>query len=127
MARFLLIFTLLTTSLYAAPPAIQVTVPTGIGNAPYSLRLRITLEPDPRNRWVCLYVRQTRGGAQEHNSCWDVQAEREARTTWRLIKDLDAGEWTFIAAIMRNDEQSTLSNREKIQVFGFGYEPPPTE
>lgn len=127
MARFLLFLALLITPLYAAPPAIKLTAPGTIGKAPLTFDLRITLEPDERNRQICLHVQQTRGGDHERLGCWEVDAEREPRTTWKRIKDLDAGEWDITASVIRNDEKSTLSNRVTMQVFGLGYEPPPTQ
>lgn len=119
-----LLLLLLSTPLFAEP--IKVTVPGNrtVGMNPLTIRLQITLEPNEANRWVCLYVKQTYGGTQEKNSCWDVDAEREAKTTWRLLKDLTTGKWEIVAAVVRQDEKSVLSNRLLLTVLGPGYESP---
>ena len=105
----------------AAPPPIRIAISNIIGSAPLYLRIRVTLEPDTRNRWVCLYASELRHGIQI-TSCWEVQAEREAKTTWRELKRLTAGKWDVVAAAIRNDEQATLSNRYTIRVIGHGDE-----
>lgn len=126
MIRSILLSLLLSVTLCAATPAIRIKLPLErvVGAAPLSLRLAIYLDPQERNRWVCLYAKQTRNGSQEKTSCWEVQAEHEALVTWRDIKDLSAGEWVIAAAVLRNDDSSTLSNRYTIQVTGFGYDLP---
>lgn len=126
MARLLLLLLLLTAPLQAATPAIRIKLPVErvILAAPGSMRLAIFLEPNPANRWVCLYVRQIQNGTNEHTSCWEVNADKEARTTWRDVKDLDAGQWDVVAAVLRNDDTSTLSNRYTVHVTGFGYSLP---
>lgn len=125
MIRSLLLALVLSATLSAAPPPLKISTPRNltVGSAPLFIRLAITLEPDARNRWLCLYVRQVRGGSEEKTSCWDVQADKEARTTWKDIKDLGAGEWDIVAAILRNDEQSVMSNRIHFTVIGIGYDP----
>jgi hypothetical protein len=87
-------------------------------------RVKITLEPNPTNRYVCFYVQQVQGGAQEKTSCWSVQAEKEARTTWREVKDLSSGRWVLRAAVLRNNDQAVLSNEIEIHVLGPNYSPP---
>lgn len=126
MARFLLLLALLIAPLQAATPAIRIKLPVErvIVAAPGSMRLAIFLEPNERNRWVCLYVRQIQNGDAEHTSCWEVQADKEARTTWKDIRDLEAGQWDIVAAVLRNDDTSTLSNRYTVHVTGFGYSLP---
>lgn len=126
MARLLLLFLLLIAPLQAATPAIRIKLPVErvIVAAPGSMRLAIFLEPNERNRWVCLYVKQIQNGNLERTGCWAVDAEKEARTTWKEIKDLDAGQWDIVAAVIRNDETSTLSNRYTVHVTGFGYSLP---
>lgn len=108
----------------AEPPPIRISVPGTMGNAPLYLRVRITLEPNERNRWVCLYAQQIQNGSERISHCWEVQAEQEARTSWRELKRLTAGQWDVVAAVLRNDDTSTLSNRYTLHVLGMGYESP---
>lgn len=86
-------------------------------------RVKITLQPDKANRFVCFYVRQIQGGGEEKTSCWEVQGDKEAKTTWKWVQDLPSGKWSIRAAVIRNDEQASLSNEIVIHVFGPNYDP----
>lgn len=86
------------------------------------VRLGIHVEPDERNRRVCLEV----DGARYQNSCWNHDGT-SALTTWRDIKDMRPGKWIMRATIIRNDESLSLSNTLEVTVYGLGYEPPPEE
>ena len=117
MIRVPLVLALLAPAvLSASPPAIAITSSYLTGFTPFSTRVRISLTPDHRNRWVCLYVQQVDGEMVDRTSCWEVQAEQEARTTWKTLQ-LDAGEWDITAAVLRNDDQGVLSNRLTAHVF----------
>jgi len=118
----LLIAVAIAPSIAAAPP-IRIDSRQLTGSAPAYFRIRLTLEPDERNRWVCLRWHQTTGGQQEKTSCWSVQAEQEARTTWKELKELPAGKYAVVAYVVRNDEQAQLSNTLSLTVIGIGYEP----
>ena len=122
--RLLLCLSCFTTLLFAANPPIKITIATLIGSAPVYLRVRVTVEPDDRNRWVCLYAQQVRGGQESVTSCWEVHGKVEAKTTWREIKRLGGGKWDITAAVIRNDERSILSNRYTVTVLGHGYYEP---
>lgn len=111
--------------LAAEPPPLKIRVPGYVGSAPMDLPVRITLEPNEKNRWVCLYAVAVRGGGDEVTSCWEVMAEKEPRTTNRMIRHMSAGVWEIVAAVLRNDEQATLSNRLTIHVIGIGYQSDP--
>lgn len=103
---------LLSVSIQASSP-ISIESKQMMGNAPATFRIRIMLEPDERNRVVCLQV------GDERRSCWTVQAEKEARTTWRELRDLRSGEYEVRAYIIRNDEQIVLSNTLTLTVIGI--------
>lgn len=91
-------------------------------------RVKITLEKNSANRRVCFIVIQIQGGAEQRGpSCWSVDAEREARTTWREVKDLPSGKWSIRAAVIRNDESISMSNELIIHVFGPNYAGPSDE
>lgn len=105
----------LSTPLSAAPP-ISIYVHSTIGTAPLYLNVRINLTPDSRNRWVCLYAQQIEQGSEAITSCWDVEGEREAKTTWRMLKRLSAGRWDIRAAVIRNDDQASISNYYEVVV-----------
>jgi hypothetical protein len=98
-----------------------------IGAAPAWFRVRITLEPDARNRYLCLQWQQIRSGNAQKIGCWSVDAEREPRTMWKDIKDLAAGKYVVVAYVIRNDEQRSISNPVTLTVTGIGYEPDPEE
>lgn len=87
-------------------------------------RVKITLEPNEANRFLCFTVQQVQGGNQEKTSCWSVQADKEARTTWKWVNDLDSGRWVMRAAVRRNDDTQILSNEIEIHVLGPNYSPP---
>src|SRR3990167_5660178 len=104
----LLLVGALSTSLVAEAP-ISLEIRSLMGSAPFTTRARISLPPHPDNRYVCLSWQQIRGGNEGRTSCWSVAGEREALTTWKLLKDLSAGKWDVVAYVLRNDEQGTLS------------------
>lgn len=108
----------------AAPP-IALDTRSQLASSPGYFRLRITVEPDARNRYLCLQWVQTRSGNAEHTGCWEIQAEREPRTTWKDLKELPAGKYAVVAWVIRNDEQKSLSNPLTLIVTGLGYEPDP--
>ena len=126
MISSLLLTLLLSTSLaFAGEPDIKITTSQLLGNSPLDVRVRVTIQPDTRNRWACLYTTQYVGGSAQFSSCWELQAEKEAKTTWRTVKRLTGGKWDIVAGVIRNDGTSTLSNRFQIRVIGQGFEADP--
>lgn len=111
----------MATAVLAAPP-VAIDSRQLNGSAPATFRIRITLEPNAQNRYLCLQWVQVKGGGNEKTSCWSVQAEREAKTTWKELRDLPAGKYAVRAYVVRNDEQGVLSNELTLHVIGFGYD-----
>ncbi len=125
-ASFLVNVAFLFATLHAqSGPPIAITTSQVMGNSPLDLRVRITIQPDARNRWACLYATQFVGGSAQFSSCWELQAEKEAKTTWRTVKRLTGGKWEVAAAVIRQDSDSVLSNRQQIRVIGQGFEADP--
>ena len=119
MILHLTLCTLLALSLTVrASDAISIWTAGTVGE---NHRVKISLTPDSRNRWLCLYVQQVQGGGEEKTHCWEVQGEKEAKTAWRNVFDLTSGKWLIRAAVLRNDRKSELSNEITIHVLGPNY------
>lgn len=127
LCNLLLAVAVAVSTATAAAPPIKIDSRYVMAPGPATFRIRITLEPDARNRYVCLQWVQLRPGHAEHTSCWEVDAEHEAKTTWKDIKEIPAGKYGVTAYVVRNDEQATLSNRLTLIVTGFGFEMDPEQ
>lgn len=127
LCNLLLAVAVAVSTATAAVPPIKIDSRQHTGIAPAMFRVRITLEPDARNRYVCLQWVLLRPGYAEHTGCWEVDAEHEQKTTWKELKDLDAGKYAVTAYVIRNDEQAILSNPLTLMVTGFGFELDPEQ
>lgn len=108
----------------AAPP---VSVDTRVKIALTSgaeFHIRITVDPHPANREVCLRA-DLNGFPDVKKSCWSVHGEKSPRTTWKWLKDMDTGDWQVYATVERNDGRTLRSLPMRLTVRGPGYEEPP--
>lgn len=96
----------------------DVHLPGSVASAPASLNVRITIQPDSRNRWGCFGWQQVESGAQSHSGCWSIEGVAEAKTSYRLVRDLPAGEYVMQAWIIRNDETRINSIPRTFKVIG---------
>lgn len=118
----------LSVVVVAAPPPISIDVRHGnSGGAPLTVRVRVTVEPDTRNRHMCLSWTQIQGGTQARTSCQEMQGNEEPRTFWQDVKSLSSGKWDLVAFVIRNDDTRAVSNHITLHSFGPNYESDPTE
>ncbi len=123
LLRAAIVVVYFTTAAVAAP-LINITIGQKIATVPSYFRVQVTIEPAPTNRWGCLYVVPLSTGDQV-TSCWSLNGESEPRTFWRELKNLPPGRYDVNAAVVRNDEHSTVSTTVRILVMGPGLEPDP--
>ena len=87
---------LLLAFLATAPIAISTTGYYA-GYEPATVRVRVTLDPHPDNRILCVAYD---GTGDAGSSCWDVDGSAP-RTTWKEFRSLAAGEYTVMAQVTR--------------------------
>ena len=125
--------TLINTAVVAAASPIAIDTRQNVGSAPATFRIRITVEPDIKNRYLCLVWSQVQGGRNERTSCQAIDALVKddgtvvlpPKTHWQMLRDLPSGRWEVVAYVVRNDEQGRLSNRLTLKVLGPNYESEP--
>ena len=114
------------TAIAAAPP-VALDIKGPMGAAPLTRKARVTVDPHPGNRWLCVEWTQLQGGAGYRSSCREWVGETAPKTHWQDIKDLSSGKWEVVAYVIRNDEQGKLSNRVTLHVLGPNYQSDPEE
>lgn len=90
-----IVFFLVT--LLAPVPIALYTPGYYVGLEPATVRLRITLDPHPDNRVLCLVYD---GTGDAGSSCWEVDGT-SPRTSWRELRGLSAGEYQVSARVAR--------------------------
>lgn len=78
---------------------VEIKAPGNAGFAPASFRIRVRIEPDERNRKACVGIDAE---SFYRSSCWDVDGD-SAPTTWVDYRDVPAGEFVIVAALVRSD------------------------
>lgn len=109
----------------AAVPPIAIDTRQPNGPAPFTTRIRMTVDPNPANRYLCLTWTQIQGGVNGRTSCLSLDGETAPRTHWQMLKGLPSGKWDVVAYILRNDDTRHLSNRILLRVLGPNYESDP--
>jgi hypothetical protein len=109
----------------AAPPPVALDIRGQTGSALFSTRARVTVEPHPGNRTLCVQWEQIQGGSGYRNSCQDWVGDTAPITHWQIIKDLPSGRWMVRAYVIRNDEKAYPSLPITLHVLGPNYEPEP--
>jgi hypothetical protein len=106
-------------------PPIALDIKYQVSPSPGYFKARVTIEPNDANRWACLYLTPLTASGHQVSHCWESVGSTAPRTTWRELKNLPAGRYEAVAAVIRNNDSSTLSTRIRLTVTGFGYEPEP--
>lgn len=108
-----------STATAAVPPiAVDTRVKVSMTtNAVF--RIRITVEPHPANRTVCLHA-DLNGFRDVEKGCFNAGA----KTEWRNLKLRDVGDYDVYATVERNDNTTQQSAKIRIVVRGPGYEEP---
>jgi len=119
------IVTLLLSGVTLASPSPEVTTRIPITNAPGWFNLRISVPKDERNRVLCLQVQQVQNGSYYRNSCWAHEGVAAPLTTWKMVKELQAGRYLAAVVVVRSDETRQVSAPITLRVMGFGYESEP--
>jgi hypothetical protein len=97
MARILFVLVLLVTVVSTPQAPIRVVTGFGVGFAPASFQMRVTIPPHPDNRHACLTYDS---GDYYRRSCWQVD-EDSAPSTWIWARDVPAGEYLAVADLTR--------------------------
>lgn len=86
----------------AAPISLAVT--PRVGFAPMEVRVRLTIEPDERNRQFCLSLDSNSPGAPSYpGSCLSLEGARAAKTREIWYHGLPPGDYVLSAAVALND------------------------
>lgn len=110
-----------STAIAAAPPPISVDTKVRISlKIPAEFKVRISVEPHPANRQVCLHA-GLNGFPDVEKGCFNAGA----KTEWRWLKLRESGEWEVYATVERNDGTTQKSLPITLTVKGPGYEDPP--
>lgn len=105
----------------AAAPPVSVDTRVKVAMAPGTFRIRVYVEPHPANREVCLHA-DMNGFPDTYKSCWGADG---VKSTWKWLKDIEAGDWDVYATVERNDGRTLRSMPMRLVVRGPGYEEPP--
>jgi hypothetical protein len=106
-------------ALSAAAPPISVDTKVRISmQLPAEFHVRISIEPHPANRQVCLRWKLY---DFEQKGCFNAGA----KTEWRWLKLRESGVWEVWATVERNDGTTQRSLPMRLTVKGPGYEEPP--
>lgn len=98
MKRCALSAALLALALLAPAPDVSIAVEGRYGFEPATVRLRVRVEPDSRNRGLAYGV----DSADFVSSSWeDLPGERAPITRWATYRDLPAGEYIAYAEVVR--------------------------
>lgn len=92
---------LLAATLSASEPPVSLRLSTGAGQAPMGVLIMTRVQPDERNRGLCL---RWESEDVEGQACWQFTGHENAlelRQTYPL-RDLPAGNYVFIAILMRD-------------------------
>lgn len=131
MFRLFLLSTLIVAAIaasaVAATPPVTLDIRVQAGGAPFTTRARVTIEPNPANRMLCLRWAQVQGGGEQRTSCFSLDGETAPKTHWQFIKDLSSGKWEVVAYVRLNDESIRVSSPILLRVLGPNYESDPIE
>ena len=111
-----------STTVAAAPPPISVDTRVKVGMQGADFRIRTYVEPHPANRTVCLHA-DLNGFHDVFKACWNADG---TKSTWRWLKQLEAGSWEVYATVERNDNTTHTSIKMPIRVIGPDDDPSPT-
>jgi hypothetical protein len=118
MAPFLtFLFSLFLSAALLAEPAVDLHVPAAVLGAPGNMRVRISIQPDEKNRWGCFGWVQIDGAAAK-SSCWSIEGSAEAKTIYKNVVDLPAGDYELSAWVVQNDASIKRSILRTLRVIG---------
>ena len=104
----------------AAAPPVSVDTRVKVAMAPGTFRIRVYVDPHSANREVCLHA-DMNGFPDMYKSCWTADG---VKSTWKWLKDIEAGNWEVYATVERNDGRTLRSLPMRLVVRGPGYEEP---
>ncbi len=101
--------------LQASDTRVAVSASPRVGQVGHPVRVRITIEPDTENRAAC-FVWDS--GIDGGRSCWSLDGERAARTTYKDLVHLVQGEYTLQVFVSQSNEKVLSSIPLTVRVTG---------
>ena len=95
-----------------ADTPVSLSINPSVGFAPLFVRVKITVEPNPDNRGICLTWDSL--DAMYGTHCFPIYGEK---TFWYDLKDLSAGDYVIKATLFRSPSSVIDSPELKIQVL----------
>lgn len=122
-SALLLAVAIATSPVIAAAPPLSVDTRVKVGHVGADFHIRVHVEPHEANRTVCLHA-DLNTFPDVFKACWNADGLQGTKTTWRWLKDCEAGKWEVYATVDRIDGKTLSSPRMLLTVYGPGYDEP---
>jgi hypothetical protein len=114
--RRTLLMLLAVLAIAASPQPLTIDVSPRIGRAPQDIHIKTRVQPDERNRALCLVV----DGPQYRSSCWELPGKAAPITTDTWLKDFPGGHYAVAVVLSRLEDGKRVDITRSVPVCVIG-------